>query len=90
MPTVSRSEMTFDFAINPDARAKLFRIGPEQDPLIVIDGLMRSPNDLVDCAAGGSLFGAVELAPDGTRSSLAMRPNPGRGRPARGMPAVQK
>lgn len=59
--------MIFDFSVNPDAKAKLFRIGPEQEPLIVVDGMMRTPQDLVECAARDPRYGPAGAAYPGLR-----------------------
>jgi hypothetical protein len=50
-----------DFALNPTPVASLHLIGREQEPVMVLDGVMRRPEALVDYAAT-----EVSFAPAGT------------------------
>ncbi|HEX8062062.1 MAG TPA: DUF6445 family protein [Allosphingosinicella sp.] len=50
-----------DFALNPTPTASLHLIGREREPVMVLDGIMRRPEALVDYAAS-----AVSFAPAGT------------------------
>jgi hypothetical protein len=40
-----------DFTLNPNLSVNLERIGDEREPVLVIDGLMRDANELIDYAA---------------------------------------
>lgn len=50
-----------DFALNPTPIASLRRVGREEEPVMVLDRVMRRPEALVDYAAG-----EVSFAPAGT------------------------
>lgn len=58
---MSAMDGEFDFALNPAPRAALHRIGREEEPVLVVDGVMRRPEALVDYAAR-----EVRFAPAGT------------------------
>lgn len=47
---------TGDFALNPQPHVAILRVGDEQEPVLVLDGVMRRPQALVDYAAAEVLF----------------------------------
>ncbi len=53
----------YDLALSPTARASLHLVGQEQEPVLVLDGLMQGPEALVRYAAE-----EVSFAPAGNAS----------------------
>ena len=58
------SSPRYDFSLNPQAPARLHSVGNEREPLLQIDGLLRSPDSLIDFAATEGQF-APAYGPDG-------------------------
>jgi hypothetical protein len=58
------SDRRYDFSLNPQAPARLLAVGNEREPLLQVDGLLRSPNSPIDFAATEGRFAPV-YAPDG-------------------------
>jgi Family of unknown function (DUF6445) len=50
----------YTFALNPSPQVTVHRVGREQEPVIVIDGLMRDPASLVEFAAREVAFRPVK------------------------------
>jgi hypothetical protein len=54
----------YDFSLNPRASTRRLDVGLEREPLLQVDHLLRSPQSLVDFAAGEARF-APAHGPDG-------------------------
>ena len=48
----------YDFRLNPGAQFSACQIGREQEPALIVDGVMRDPGQLVDYAAEEGVFEA--------------------------------
>lgn len=56
---------TYDFALNGSARVSHEPIGREREPLLILDGVMRRPDALVDYAAREVSFGPASTESGG-------------------------
>lgn len=63
----------FDFSLNPQPRVTVERLGDEGEPVMVVDGVMASPQALVDYAAGET-FAAPPLGENFYPGLLAPAP----------------
>ena len=55
------------FAVNPAAPYQIFQIGPETEPLILVDHALANPEALVDYAASDGVYGPAGAAYPGIR-----------------------
>ncbi|MFA4894141.1 DUF6445 family protein [Brevundimonas sp.] len=62
--------MSYDFRLNAEAPFTVYNVGPEAEPLVVIDGMMAEPNRLVDFAARDCTYGPAGAAYPGLRSPI--------------------
>lgn len=56
---MSDAPVRYDFGLNPTAAIALHHVGEEAEPVMVIDGLMRTPATMVEFAAHEADFDAV-------------------------------
>ena len=56
---------SYDFALNPQFAVSLTRMGQEGEPLLILDGLMRRPEALIDYAADEVVFSPAWTATGG-------------------------
>jgi hypothetical protein len=56
---MSDAPVRFDFGLNPTAAVALHHVGEEAEPVLVIDGLMRTPAAMVEFAAREADFDAA-------------------------------
>ncbi|GGY62432.1 hypothetical protein GCM10011613_02400 [Cellvibrio zantedeschiae] len=47
---------TYDFSINPDLTLEVIYVGHEQEPVIVVDNLLKLPDSLIQYAESGHAF----------------------------------
>jgi hypothetical protein len=68
------SDINYDFSINPDLIMDIIYIGEEQEPIIIVDNLLNSPEALIHYAESGHPFqkDAKDFYP-GIRKPLAPR-----------------
>lgn len=62
--------MAYDFRLNSDAPYTVYNLGPEAEPLIVVDGLMSQPDRMVDFAADEGAYGPAGAAYPGIRCTI--------------------
>ncbi len=55
------------FAVNPAASYKVFKMGDEREPILLVDRLMAAPDELVDYAASDGVYGPAGAAYPGIR-----------------------
>jgi hypothetical protein len=62
--------MDFDFTLNRNISYQIFHIGPDAEPLILIDGLMNDAQSLVDYASSEGAYGPAGAAYPGVRCAV--------------------
>lgn len=55
------------FAVNRTAPFQIFQVGPEAEPLILVEGALADPDAIVDHAAGDGVYGPAGAAYPGIR-----------------------
>ncbi|QDP20428.1 DUF6445 family protein [Sphingomonas xanthus] len=59
--------MSMTFALNPGAQFQQYEIGPEREPLLLIDGILANPAAVVEYAASDGVYGPAGAAYPGIR-----------------------
>ena len=54
--THGNDDMNYDFSINPDLEMDILYIGHEQEPVIIVDNLLKMPEAVIDYAEAGCQF----------------------------------
>lgn len=69
--TAARLDTPVDCTINPAAQFRVFQLGPEAEPVVIVDDLFANPQSLVEWAARDEAWGPAGAAYPGIR-----RPTP--------------
>lgn len=59
--------MSFDYSVDPTAPYQAYRVGPEGEPMILVDGIMNNAGSLVDYASSEGCYGPAGAAYPGVR-----------------------
>ena len=55
--------MSSDYSVNPAAPYQLYQVGPEAEPMILVDGALAYPRSIVDHAASDGVYGPAPPTP---------------------------
>lgn len=66
------SRMDHDFSLKPHIDYKIYHLGPEKEPIVVIDGLMNNPASVVEYAASQGAYGPAGAAYPGIRCPVPL------------------
>ena len=59
--------MQFDYSVNPAAPYEVYKVGPEAEPMILVDGALIDPQAIVDHASDDGVYGPAGAAYPGIR-----------------------